>query len=197
MLKSALILKETDFETRTDGLYEIFKINAEAVGAEVFRFETKKKALAFLSSFLVKEGVKEADNCYAVWADSPFLNAMDKDKLSADVPGLKFKVTQDISAKAKVGISELQWALADTGTTVQNSLDISQRLVSTLTEVHIAIINTTMILPDLMTLMEKIKPENAAYFTLITGPSRTSDIERVLTIGVHGPERLIVVFVDK
>ena len=37
----------------------------------------------------------------------------------------------------------------------------------------------------------------ANYISFITGPSRTADIERVLTIGVHGPERLIIVVVDE
>ncbi|MDQ3413285.1 MAG: lactate utilization protein, partial [Chloroflexota bacterium] len=36
-----------------------------------------------------------------------------------------------------------------------------------------------------------------AYATLVTGPSRTADIERVLTVGVQGPARLIVLFVDE
>ena len=34
------------------------------------------------------------------------------------------------------------------------------------------------------------------YIAMITGPSRTADIERVLTIGVHGPKRLIIILVD-
>ena len=45
--------------------------------------------------------------------------------------------------------------------------------------------------------LERLRPDQLNYISFITGPSRTADIERVLTIGVHGPERLIVVLVDE
>ena len=52
------------------------------------------------------------------------------------------------------------------------------------------------LLPDLPSLLKRVNPKKAAYLALITGPSRTADIERVLTIGVHGPERLIILVID-
>jgi L-lactate dehydrogenase complex protein LldG len=44
--------------------------------------------------------------------------------------------------------------------------------------------------------LARVDPRKSAYLSFITGPSRTADIERVLTIGVHGPERLVIVLVD-
>jgi L-lactate dehydrogenase complex protein LldG len=52
------------------------------------------------------------------------------------------------------------------------------------------------LLPDLPSLLKRVDPKKLSYLALITGPSRTADIERVLTIGVHGPKRLVVLFVD-
>ena len=57
------------------------------------------------------------------------------------------------------------------------------------------LIGTDRLVPDhAVRSCSKIRPEQTNYISFITGPSRTADIERVLTIGVHGPERLIIVF---
>jgi L-lactate dehydrogenase complex protein LldG len=176
-------------------MYQQFKARAEGVSAEVYRFETKAAVLEFALQFLQKEGVADMPGAYALWAEGTFLNETDRQTLPA-IPGLKFEVTRELAADARIGISQMQWALADTGTLVQDSTAIDQRLVSSLTTIHIAIAPTTGILPDMPTLLTKIHPKDSGYIAMITGPSRTADIERVLTIGVHGPERLIIIFCD-
>jgi L-lactate dehydrogenase complex protein LldG len=177
-------------------MYQQFKARAEGVSAEVFRFETKTAVLEFVMRFLLEEGVADERGCYALWAEGGFLNGMDRQKLRA-IPGLKFEVTRELAADARIGISQMQWALADTGTLVQDSTAIEQRLVSSLTTIHIAIAPTTGILPDMPTLLTRLTPNDSNYIAMITGPSRTADIERVLTIGVHGPDRLVIIFVDE
>ena len=176
-------------------LYEQFKMRAEGVSAEVYRFVTKTEALDFVIRLLQNEGVADEANAFALWADSPFLEGMDRQALKK-IAGLKFEVTRELASEAKFGISQMEWALTDTGTLVDDSSSIEQRLVSSLPTIHIALVPTSGILPDMPTLLSKVHPKDCAYLAMITGPSRTADIERVLTIGVHGPERLIIVFVD-
>ena len=178
-------------------MFDAFKVKAEAVSAEVHRFATKAAALDFILVFLKKEGVADAPQSYALWADSSFLKGLDKGQLSEEVPGLMFEVTRELAADSKIGISQMDWALANTGTIVQDSTSVEQRLVSTLPQIHIALIATDRILPDLPALLAKVNPGESGYLAMITGPSRTSDIERVLTIGVHGPLRLIILCVDE
>jgi L-lactate dehydrogenase complex protein LldG len=90
----------------------------------------------------------------------------------------------------------MEWGLADTGTVVQDATDPALRLVSTLPEIHVALLPACRILPGLADVVPKLDPGRAPYISFITGPSRTADIERVLTIGVHGPSRLVVVVHD-
>ena len=177
-------------------MYEQFKARAVGVGAEVYRFEKKRDALDFILPFLEKEGLANAPGSYAVWADCPFLDGVDKTALQ-EIPGLRFEATRQLAAQAKFGISQMEWALADTGSLVQDQSAVEQRLVSSLTGIHIALVSSQNILDGKSALFARINPKTSRYIAFITGPSRTADIERVLTIGVHGPERLIVVFVDE
>ncbi|OGU17220.1 MAG: hypothetical protein A2076_01305 [Geobacteraceae bacterium GWC2_53_11] len=177
-------------------LYEQFKVRAEAVSAEVHRFATGDMALEYLTGFLRNEGVSDAPHCSAVWADGSFPAGTERELLGA-VPGVTFDVTRERAAQARFGISRMEWALADTGSLAQNSTAIDQRLVSSLPTIHIALVPTSGVLPDMPALLSRVNPKEYAYLAMITGPSRTADIERVLTIGVHGPKRLVIIFVDE
>lgn len=177
-------------------MYETFKARATGVGAEVYRFETRRDAADFILSFLQEEGVADAPGSSAVWSESPFLDGVDTTALR-QVAGLGFEVSRALAAQAKVGISQMEWALADTGSLVQDQSAVEQRLVSSLPAIHIALVPTGNILDDKTALFARLDPRTSRYIAFITGPSRTADIERVLTIGVHGPQRLIIVFVDE
>jgi len=173
-----------------DALFETFKTRAEAVSAEVHRFPGRPEALAFILGLLREPGG-------ALWADCGFLEGLDRNELVAQAPGLSFQVTREAAAAVRVGISQMDWAVAATGTLVQDAAKVELRLVSTLPAIHIALLGTARILADLPGALQRLHPDQTGCISLITGPSRTADIERVLTIGVHGPERLIIVAVDE
>jgi L-lactate dehydrogenase complex protein LldG len=177
--------------------FETFKARAEGVSAEVHRFMGREEALAFILEFLKEAGVSEARDCSAVWAPGAFLEETWKADVLAQVPGITFRITREGSAASRVGISQMDWAIAGTGTLVQDATAVETRLVSTLPPIHVALLGTDRILEDMGGVLEHLRPEQLNYISFITGPSRTADIERVLTIGVHGPERLIIVVVDE
>ena len=91
-------------------MYELFKTRAEKAQAEVFRVSTREEAIPFILAFLNKEAASEI-----LWASCPFLDSSSR-KLLACISGLHFDVTRERAAEAGIGISEVQWALADTGT---------------------------------------------------------------------------------
>ncbi len=177
-------------------MVESFKTRAEAVSAQVQRVATRELALELILRLLREENVGDKPGSRAVWADR-LIGEAEKQRLQRAVPGLTFDVTRELAAEAKVGISRMDWALANTGTLVQAADAVDTRLVSTLPLLHIAVVSTAALLPDLSALLERVDPRQSAYLSFITGPSRTADIERVLTIGVHGPARLTIVMVDE
>jgi len=179
-------------------MFDTFKAKAEAAGnTAVHRVATKVEAFDLIVEFLKKEDIKDAAGSYAVWADSPILAGVDTKALAARVPGLKFEVTRDLAKNSKIGITQMEWGIANTGTLAQNATAAEQRLASALSWTHIMLLGTGNIVADLPAFMTKMRPDKSSYLALITGPSKTADIERVLAIGVHGPERIVILCVDE
>ena len=110
-------------------MLEMFRARAEAVSAEVHRIGGSEEALAFVADLLLKEGVADEPGARAVWAAGPLVPGSHRDRLSARVPGLTFDVTREAAASSRIGVSEMEWGLADTGTVVQDATDPALRLV--------------------------------------------------------------------
>lgn len=101
---------------------------------------------------------------------------------------------------APAGLTGADFAIAATGTVVLESTDEAIRLASTLPPRHFVLLDPRRIVADsgaavpLLRRCHQQLPQ--AYLAYITGPSRTADIERVLTIGVHGPKELHVLLCE-
>jgi len=179
-------------------MFETFKAKAEAAGnTAVHRVATRDEAFSLIFEVLKKQEIQDTAGSWAVWAESPMLSGVDTKALEAKVPGLKIGVTPELAKGAKVGITQMDYGIAKTGTIAQDATKADQRMASTLPWVHIAVLGTNRIVPDLSDFMAKMHPSQSNYIALITGPSKTADIERVLAIGVHGPEHLVIVCVDE
>jgi L-lactate utilization protein LutC len=104
---------------------------------------------------------------------------------------------REACAAAEFGITSADYALADTGTLVMLASPEDARLVSLLPPVHVAVLPRNRLLSGLDELLELLpRPaEQTSSMVLITGPSRTADIEQILVRGVHGPGSIHVVLV--
>jgi L-lactate utilization protein LutC len=108
---------------------------------------------------------------------------------------------RDSLFSADIGISGVEALLADTGTIVQASRAGQPRSLSLLPPVYIAVADRSQLVPDLFDWFESIPAEARtrdlpACLSLITGPSKTGDIELRLVTGVHGPGEVHVVLIN-
>ncbi|WP_022666571.1 LutC/YkgG family protein [Desulfospira joergensenii] len=110
------------------------------------------------------------------------------------------KDIRDYPAGIDVGLTLVDFGIAETGTLVLNSQTEDIRLASMLSEIHVAILRVSDLRESALSMVEDLQAmmaRDTAYTAFITGPSRTADIERVLTIGVHGPLELVIMLVGE
>lgn len=106
---------------------------------------------------------------------------------------------------ADVGITNVEYLIAETGSIVMATAPTEPRSTSLLPPVHIALGHPRQILPDLFDLFDIFSPmadltrpsvPPPSCLSIITGPSKTGDIELKLVTGVHGPGEVHVIVCD-
>jgi len=175
-----------DVETRIASLLR----NVEALAGKTRRVATREDARAYVSGVL--------DSKSAVASNAPFLRECG----ITELPGVRSGLTDAHElrvhcATAGLGITSADYALADTGTLVMLASADEARLISLLPPVHIAVVPAERVLTSLDELFTVVPHPDArtSSMVLITGPSRTADIEQILVRGVHGPGEIHVVVV--
>ena len=102
--------------------------------------------------------------------------------------------------QADVAVTGCDVLIAETGTVAVLSGPVESRLSTLTAPVHVVLGREDQLAPDMETVFERMADRlrpgaSPASLMFITGPSRTTDIEKTLVLGVHGPKKLVVVFV--
>ena len=113
-----------------------------------------------------------------------------------DQDGLRQALSQ-----ADMCVTGADWAIAETGSVAVQPRTGLSRLVSLTPQVHVALVKPSDVVPDLESFFKIQKGlyqqgNWPPYTNLITGPSRTADIEQTIVIGVHGPREVHMVIME-
>ena len=161
---------------------ERFAAELSALGGQCIRCAEAEVA-GQIADLLHERGI---DHILA-WEDAYLLKGLGENLRSQGI-----RVSHQPDPNLRAGLTGALAGIAETGTLVLPGGPGRSHSASLLPEIHIAILRSRDILPDLHQALKLPAIRQAAAAVLVSGPSRTADIEMTLTIGVHGPGELIV-----
>jgi L-lactate dehydrogenase complex protein LldG len=165
-------------------LDEAFKESLEMVNGFVFSFASEEKMYQGLKDFFAsrKEGL--------VFCSEKQIS----EKL--DLVKINHKHGSEIPKDMEFGITGCEYLVAHTGSVLVSSAQQGGRQMFVFPPVHVVIAKKNQLVATLeqaySNIGEKYQDNFPSQFTLITGPSRTADIEKTMVLGAHGPRELIV-----
>ena len=173
-------------------LADQFEMALTAVHGEVIRADGLETAVSALAKLMMELGVKTA-----VANNEPPLTELN---LPATFPTIDWHIVEETEGSlrefcvfADVGISSGDAGLAETGSVIISSGPGKSRLATLLPPVHVVLLPTSKLTSDLFTWTAARQTAPPSNITLVSGPSKTADIEQTMAIGVHGPKRFIVI----
>jgi L-lactate dehydrogenase complex protein LldG len=168
-----------------------------ALGAHGRRVENLEEARDYILSLARERGAKrlirwDVEELERLGADDPLREAGVEVVLWRDLEDFR-----EVTAKADIGLSTAEWAIADTGSLVLTSGPGKGRTVTLLPPTYVAVVAADRVLRTVPEAIEKYAgngglPANVVFHT---GPSRSGDIEMEIFVGMHGPGDVHVLLV--
>jgi L-lactate dehydrogenase complex protein LldG len=177
-------------EGAAEALHARFMQSATRAGCEVARLAAAD-APAHIAAWLAAHGAATA------WLD-PGLPASIGDALRAVGVAVTHDAGGDALFRVAAAVTGVELAVAETGSLVCTAGPHTARGASLIAPLHVAVVRAPQLAPDLCDVFARFNSAAAlpAHLTLITGPSKTADVEGVLVTGVHGPGVVHVVLVE-
>ena len=186
-----------------DLLVERFTAELTAIAGRVHRAATARDAIATVTGLCREHGASRVLSWAPEWVGVPGLDeALEANGITVDqgwIPDGGDRIDRLAALDPiRVGITGAFAGIAESGTIAVVSGAGRSRLASLLTPVHIAVLRADCMYPSLTAFLAAHADvaEQGSNLVLITGPSRTADIEMTLTRGVHGPGEIHVVVLE-
>ena len=165
-----------------DDVVGSFVRNATAVRAVVHEIDGDTVPIDLVDAVIERYAVRRAVVTPEAEVDAVAARLADR---GVDVNG----VSVAASAEAEIGVTSAVAAIATTGTLVQDSTVAGGRSASLLPPAHICVLPASRIVASSADVLRRLGDgrDLPSNIVLITGPSRSGDIEQIMTLGVHGP----------
>lgn len=181
-----------------DDLPGMFAERAAAVGMRVHR-TTQAEACARVGEVLGELGALRVGIAAGVTGEQLGVDAALREA-GFELINWRHTPAMDGQYALDAGITDVHAALAETGTLILCSGARHARGLSLVPPTHLALVRASDILPDMIDYWSRLKgipnTELPSSQVLVTGPSKTADIEGELITGVHGPGEVHILLID-
>jgi L-lactate dehydrogenase complex protein LldG len=169
----------------------------EALGGHGKRVESLEEAREYILSLARERGAErlirwDVEELEALGVDGPLAEAGVEVALWRDLEDFR-----EVAARADIGLSTAEWAIADTGSLVLTSGLGKGRTVTLLPPTYVAVVPAEKVLRTVPEAIQKYAGDGGLPANVVfhTGPSRSGDIEMEIFVGMHGPGDVHVVLV--
>tara|TARA_B100001245_G_C22758999_1_gene367308 strand:- start:182 stop:742 length:561 start_codon:yes stop_codon:yes gene_type:complete len=178
-------------------LITLFQKEIEKIGGKATKVSTMEELLKVIDNISLRNNSK----IIAMTDLKTYEKDIEKNLTSNGLKVIKTKSSKiEIIKEADIGITLAEIGISDSGTigiSFERNIDLA---VSALPYIHIVILNSEKLVNNLFDAYEyidnNIKKNDKRTISLISGPSKTADVEQILIKGVHGPNELHVIIVE-